>query len=266
MQVYSWNVNGIRSVAKKGFEEWFTKTAPEILCLQEVRAEEDQLPNSIAKPEGYFAYWNPCKKKKGYSGVGILTQIEPDSVNYGMGIEEFDAEGRMVQLVFPDWVLNCVYFPNGGNGEDRLDFKLRFYDAFLENCATWISQGKHVVTVGDYNTCHKEIDIARPKANEGISGFLPIERAWLDKYVENGFVDTFRTLHPDAKEAYTWWSNRFGARAKNVGWRIDYCFVNKALMNSVVSADIYPTVQGSDHCPISVELEMPFPPMKIEHL
>lgn len=264
MKVFSWNVNGIRSVAKKGFEEWFKNTAPEFLCLQEVRAEEDQLPDFIREPEGYYAYWNPCKKKKGYSGVGILSMIKPDTVNYGMGIDEFDDEGRMVQLVFPDWVLNSVYFPNGSNGDDRLDFKLRYYDAFLENSLMWLSQGKHVVTLGDYNTCHKEIDIARPKSNEGISGFLPIERAWIDKYIENGFVDTFRTLHPEARDVYSWWSNRFGARSRNVGWRIDYCFVDKEMMNSVSAADIYPNVMGSDHCPISVDLEMPFPPIEIK--
>ncbi len=262
MKIYSWNVNGIRAAAKKGLESWFLKTAPEILCLQEVRAETDQIPESLVSPPGYFAYWNPCKKKKGYSGVGILSQIEPDSVNYGMGIDEFDEEGRMLQLVFPDWVLNSVYFPNGGQGEERLDYKLRFYDAFLENSLSFVEQGKHVITVGDYNTCHKEIDIARPKENENISGFLPIERAWIDKYVENGFVDTFRMLHPDTRNAYSWWSNRFGARSRNVGWRIDYAFVDDEMTDSVTGAEIHADVEGSDHCPISLDLELPFPPIQ----
>ena len=266
MKIYSWNVNGIRAALKKGFESWFSETKPEILCLQEVRAETSQIQESVLNPEGYFAYWNPCQKKKGYSGVGILTQVEPDSVNYGMGIEEFDIEGRMVQLVFPDWVLNSVYFPNGGNGDDRLDYKLRFYDAFLENSLHWVSQGKHVITLGDYNTCHREIDIARPKENENISGFLPIERAWIDKYIENGFVDTFRALNPETKEAYTWWSNRFFARERNVGWRIDYAFVDKEMLNSVISAEIHSEVKGSDHCPISLEVELPFPPIDKDSL
>lgn len=248
----------MRSAAKKGFADWFNATRPDILCLQEVRAEVDQIDESIANPEGYFTYWNPCRRKKGYSGVGVLSQIEPDRVNYGFDNEEFDAEGRILQLVFPDWVLNNIYFPNGGSGEDRLDYKLRFYDAFLENSKRWIADGKHVVTVGDYNTCHKEIDIARPKANENVSGFLPIERAWMDKYVENGFVDSFRQLHPDTKDVYSWWSNRFGARSRNVGWRIDYAFVDAALVPNIVSADIHTTVMGSDHCPISIELEPPF--------
>jgi exodeoxyribonuclease-3 len=166
--------------------------------------------------------------------------------------------------VFPDWVLNSIYFPNGGSGDDRLDYKLRFYDAFLENSLRWLANGKHVLTVGDYNTCHKEIDIARPKENENISGFLPIERAWMDKYVENGFVDTFRNLHPDTREAYTWWSNRFGARARNVGWRLDYAFVDEGLVPNVLNSEIHASVQGSDHCPISIELEPPFAPLPIK--
>ena len=251
MNIYSWNVNGIRSALKKGLENWFHETNPDILCLQEVRAETDQIPESMAKPEGYFAYWNPCQRKKGYSGVGVLTKIEPDAVNYGFDIEEFDVEGRVLQLVFPDWVLNSIYFPNGGSGDDRLDYKLRFYDA------------KHVLTVGDYNTCHKEIDIARPKENENVSGFLPIERAWMDKYVEHGFVDTFRNLHPDTRDVYSWWSNRFGARGRNVGWRLDYAFVDEALVPNVVRSEIHTTVMGSDHCPISIELEPPFAPLPI---
>ena len=263
MNIYSWNVNGLRSALKKGFTDWFAATKPDILCLQEVRAEVDQIPKEVANPEGYFAYWNPCRRKKGYSGVGIYTQIEPDRVNYGFDIEEFDEEGRVIQLVFPDWVLNSIYFPNGGQGDDRLDYKLRFYDAFLENCKRWVADGKHVVTVSDYNTCHKEIDIARPKENADVSGFLPIERAWMDKYVENGFVDSFRKLHPDERDRYSWWSNRFGARKRNVGWRIDYAFVDEGLVPNIVSADIHHNVMGSDHCPISIELEPPFAPLPI---
>ena len=263
MNIYSWNVNGLRSALKKGFTDWFAATKPDILCLQEVRAEVDQIPKEVANPEGYFAYWNPCRRKKGYSGVGIYTQIEPDRVNYGFDIEEFDEEGRVIQLVFPDWVLNSIYFPNGGQGDDRLDYKLRFYDAFLENCKRWVADGKHVVTVGDYNPCHKEIDIARPKENADVSGFLPIERAWMDKYVENGFVDSFRKLHPDERDRYSWWSNRFGARKRNVGWRIDYAFVDEGLVPNIVSADIHHNVMGSDHCPISIELEPPFAPLPI---
>ena len=230
---------------------------------QEVRAERDQA-DGLLVPDGYYTYWNSCKRKKGYSGVAVFSRIEPDSVNYGFDIEEFDEEGRVLQLVFPDWVLNSIYFPNGGSGDDRLDYKLRFYDAFLENSMRWIKDGKHVLTVGDYNTCHKAIDIARPEENENVSGFLPIERAWMDKYVESGFVDTFRTLHPDTRDAYSWWSNRGGARARNVGWRLDYAFVDKELMPNVVKSEILPNVMGSDHCPICIELEPPFAPLPIK--
>ena len=264
MNIYSWNVNGIRSALKKGFGDWFKSTAPDILCLQEVRAEEEQA-DDLQVPDGYYTFWNSCKRKKGYSGVAVFSQIEPDAVNYGFDIEEFDEEGRVLQLVFPDWVLNSIYFPNGGSGDDRLDYKLRFYDAFLENSMRWVKDGKHVLTVGDYNTCHKAIDIARPEENENVSGFLPIERAWMDKYVDSGFVDTFRTLHPDTREAYSWWSNRGGARARNVGWRLDYAFVDQTLMQNVVSSEIHPNVMGSDHCPISIELEPPFAPLPICH-
>ena len=263
MNIYSWNVNGIRSALKKGFGDWFKSTAPDILCLQEVRAEEEQA-DDLQVPDGYYTFWNSCKRKKGYSGVAVFSQIEPDAVNYGFDIEEFDEEGRVLQLVFPDWVLNSIYFPNGGSGDDRLDYKLRFYDAFLENSMRWVKDGKHVLTVGDYNTCHKAIDIARPEENENVSGFLPIERAWMDKYVDSGFVDTFRTLHPDTREAYSWWSNRGGARARNVGWRLDYAFVDQTLMQNVVSSEIHPNVMGSDHCPISIELEPPFAPLPIK--
>ena len=263
MNIYSWNVNGIRSAIKKGFGDWFEQTAPDILCLQEVRAEQEQAAGLLV-PDGYYTYWNSCKRKKGYSGVAVFSRIEPDSVNYGFDIDEFDEEGRVLQLVFPDWVLNSIYFPNGGSGDDRLDYKLRFYDAFLENSMQWLAAGKHVLTVGDYNTCHKAIDIARPEENENVSGFLPIERAWMDKYVESGFVDTFRTLHPDTRDAYSWWSNRGGARARNVGWRLDYAFVDESLMPNVVKSEILPDVMGSDHCPICIELEPPFAPIPIK--
>lgn len=264
MDIYSWNVNGIRSAAKKGFGDWFFKTKPDVLCIQETRAEVDQVPEELQAPEGYFSYWNACKKKKGYSGVAVFSQIEPDAVEYGFGIDEFDEEGRVIQLVFPDWVLNSIYFPNGGQGEDRIDYKLRFYDTFLDNSLDWLKRGKHVITVGDYNTCHTEMDIARPKENENISGFLPVERAWIDKYIAAGFVDSFRHLHPNLTNAYSWWSNRMMARARNVGWRIDYAFVDAGIIGNVVDSRIHPDVQGSDHCPISLEVELPFPPVALK--
>jgi exodeoxyribonuclease-3 len=259
MVIYSWNVNGIRSAVQKGFADWLANTDPDILCLQEVRAEDDQIPEEIKNFDGYSSFWTSCQKKKGYSGVGVYTRITPEEVIHGFGIDEFDEEGRVVQLVFADWVLNSIYFPNGSQSDERLDYKLRFYDAFLENSLMWLDRGKHVVTLGDYNTCHKEIDIARPRENEGLSGFLPIERAWLDKYAESGFIDSFRVFHPTLKDAYTWWSNRGGARQRNIGWRIDYAFVNDKLRDCIINASIHPEVMISDHCPISLELEVPFP-------
>lgn len=258
MKIYSWNINGVRSAHKKDLLVWLHQVQPDILCLQEVRAELDQIPPEILNFPGYECFWNPAARK-GYSGTGILTKLHPDEVHLGWGNPEFDCEGRVVQLVFSNWVLNSVYFPNGSNGDDRLDYKLRFYDAFLENSNSWLRKGKHVITLGDYNTCHKEIDIARPKENELNSGYLPIERAWMDKYVENGYVDTFRTIFPSRRDIYSWWSNRGGARSKNVGWRIDYCFVDQALLPFLRNAEIDAEVLGSDHCPISAEFELPFP-------
>lgn len=255
MKIYSWNVNGIRAAYKKGFKEWFEKTSPDILCIQEVRAELDQIPADILAMPGYHCYWNPAQRK-GYSGTAILSRIKPELVNMGWGEDEFDCEGRIVQAVFGNWIVNSVYFPNGSNGEERLDYKLRFYDSFLENSNSWVRKGYGVITLGDYNTCHKEIDIARPDENVGNSGFLPIERAWMDKYVGQGYVDTYRHLHPTARDQYTWWSNRGGARARNVGWRIDYCFVDKALSSKVKEAAIFQDDLGSDHCPISVDIEI----------
>lgn len=255
MKIYSWNINGIRACHKKGFLDWVEKTNPDILCMQEVRADLDQIPEDAREPFGYTAIWNPAERK-GYSGTGIYTRVPPLEINLGLGDPEFDVEGRMIQLVFESWVLNGIYFPNGSSSEERLDYKLRYYDAFLENANSWIRRGKHVVTLGDFNTCHKEIDIARPKENEGNSGFLPIERAWMDKFTESGFVDTYRRLNPSKSDIYTWWSNRGGARPRNIGWRIDYCFVDQGLADQIQSAEIHDQVQGSDHCPVSVDLNI----------
>jgi len=191
----SWNVNGIRAVHKKGFLDWLAEADPDILCLQETRAGEDQLPAKLAQPDGYRGYWNGAKRKKGYSGTGLLTRPEPLSVEYGLGIEEFDQEGRTIIATYPTFTLLNCYFPNGGRDHSRVPFKLAFYDAFLEKCERLRSQGQAVIFCGDVNTSHREIDLARPKDNQKTTGFLPEERAWIDAFLADGWVDSFRAVN-----------------------------------------------------------------------
>lgn len=255
LRLFSWNVNGARSVAKKGFGPWFDATAPDVLCLQEVRAEPAQIDPAIASPLGYHAYWNPSRAKKGYSGTGLLTKQPPLAVHYGLGGEEFDVEGRTLIADFGDWVLLNSYFPNGRADLSRVDYKLRFCELFLARCDQFRAAGKRVVFCGDLNTAHREIDLARPKENEKNTGFLPRERAWIDAVITNGYVDTFRSVHPDTRDAYSWWAMRMRARERNVGWRLDYFFVDEALRGQVRDARIHAEVQGSDHCPVELVLD-----------
>lgn len=250
----SWNVNGIRAARKKGFLDWLVEAHPEVLCLQETRAEESQLPGELAQPDGYHAFWNASRRKRGYSGTALLTQTEPLAVHYGLGIEEFDQEGRTVIAQYPSFTLLNCYFPNGGRDHGRVPFKLAFYDAFLEKCEALRAEGHSVVFCGDVNTAHKEIDLAHPRANQNTTGFLPDERAWIDRVVDAGYVDSFRYLHPDLAEQYTWWSMPTRARERNVGWRIDYFFVAPELLDRVADAFILPEVMGSDHCPVGLRL------------
>ena len=251
MRIISWNVNGIRAVQKKGFLEWFNEEQPDILCLQETKAHPEQLDENLLEVPGYEAYWSSAEKK-GYSGVVIYTKKKPLEVTYGMGIEEFDREGRLIIAEYEDfYLLNC-YFPNGKRDQERLDYKMAFYDAFLELIER-LRKKKPIIFCGDVNTAHKEIDLARPKENESISGFLPLEREWIDKVVEKGYVDTFRHFHSEP-EQYSWWSMRTAARARNVGWRIDYFFVSEELKGKLKDAFILQEVMGSDHCPVGVEV------------
>jgi len=252
----SWNVNGIRAVHKKGFLDWLAEANPDILCLQETRAEEAQLPAALAQPAGYRGFWNGSQRKKGYSGTALLTRLEPLSVEFGLGVEEFDQEGRTVIAQYPNFTLINCYFPNGGRDHSRVPFKLAFCDAFLEKCERLRAQGQAVVFCGDVNTSHQEIDLARPKDNQNTTGFLPEERAWIDRVVEAGYVDTFRHLHPDLTEAYTWWSMPTRARERNIGWRLDYFFVTAETLDRVTDAFITPEVMGSDHCPVGLRLEV----------
>ena len=248
-KLISWNVNGIRAATKKGFLDWLDKESPDVVCIQETKAQKEQLGDEFQLPEGYEQYWNSAIRK-GYSGVASFSKIAPVSNTSGLGIEEFDIEGRVVSLEFPEFTLLNIYFPNGQRDQGRLDYKMRFYDATLDYCQELRKQGKKLIVCGDYNTAHKPIDLKNPKANEKTSGFLPIEREWIDKFMSHRYIDIFRKFHPDEPEQYSWWTYRFGARSRNVGWRIDYFFVTEDLVDFVTDAYITPEVMGSDHCPI----------------
>ncbi len=252
MKIISWNVNGIRASEKKGLYAWFNKTQPDILCLQEIKAQPDQVPPHLRNTPGYYIYWNPAEKK-GYSGVVTFTKQKPLQVSTGFGIKKFDAEGRILITEYPQFSLFNIYFPNGKKDQERLLYKLDFYDAFLSYADALKESGKHIVVCGDFNTAHKEIDLARPKENEKISGFLPVEREWIDTFLDHGYVDTFRHFHKEPNQ-YSWWDLKTGARARNVGWRIDYFFVDKIFLPHVHNAFILPDVVGSDHCPVGIEI------------
>jgi exodeoxyribonuclease-3 len=254
MKLLSWNVNGIRALEKKGFYSWFKKTSPDILCLQETKATPEQLPPHLRNTPGYYSYWSSAERK-GYSGVATFTKEKPKDVKTGFGIEKFDKEGRIIVTAYPSFILFNIYFPNGKQGQERLNYKLKFYDTFLAYADNLKAKGKNIVVCGDFNTAHKEIDLARPKENEKISGFLPIERAWIDTFIDHGYIDTFREFNKQP-EQYSWWDMKTRARERNVGWRIDYFFVNKEFMKYVKNAFIFQNVFGSDHCPIGIEIEV----------
>ncbi len=250
INLISWNVNGIRAVAKKGFFDWFRQTGPDILCIQETRAQEEQLASSLRYIEGYKAFFsNP--ERKGYSGVALYTKIPPLDVRYDIGVEEFDREGRTILAEFEDFMLLDIYFPNGNASKERLDYKMDFYDRILNMVDDFVAEGKNVIICGDVNTAHREIDLARPKQNEKRSGFLPQERAWIDTLLDHGFIDTFR-LFNSQEDHYTWWDLKTRARERNVGWRIDYFFANQGMKENIEAAYILPDVMGSDHCPVGL--------------
>ncbi len=254
MRIVSWNVNGIRAVEKKGFLEWLWKESPDILCVQETKAHVEQLNPVLLNPPGYHAYFH-SGERKGYSGVATFTKQKPLAVKTGFGVERFDVEGRVLLTEYPSFTLLNIYFPNGKQNDSRLQYKLDFYEEALRFVERLKSQGKSVIICGDYNTAHKPIDLARPEANEDVSGFLPVERAWLDKWVAQGQADVFRNFC-SLPGQYTWWDMKTGARERNVGWRIDYHFVTKDLLPRTQSADILKEVLGSDHCPVSIELKL----------
>lgn len=251
--LYSWNVNGIRAAARKGFLDWLAQAQPDILGLQETRCHPDQLDAELRRPSGYHTYW-AWAEKKGYSGVALFSKTEPLSVQIGLGIPDFDREGRTIVAEYPDFVFITAYFPNGGRDHSRIPFKMQYKADFLAFCNELRAQGKAVVFCGDVNTSHQEIDLARPRQNRKKTGFLPEERAWIDQAIAAGYVDTYRQLYPDQTGAYTWWANYSQARARNVGWRLDYFFVNQEFWPRVAGAAIHPEVMGSDHCPVSLTL------------
>ncbi len=255
MKIISWNVNGLRASIKKGAFDWLLQESPDIFCLQETKAHPDQLTENARNPKGYHTYFDHSKIKKGYSGVAIYTKNKPNKVEYGLGVEELDQEGRFLAAFYEKLVVITCYFPNGGSGPHRLDFKLKYYDEFLKYVNNIRKQGYSIIFCGDINTAHTEIDLARPKANEENTGFLPIEREWIDQVIENGYVDIFRKVHPRLTDAYTYWDMKTAARERNVGWRIDYFFISEDLVSKIKNTEILSQIKGSDHCPITLELK-----------
>jgi len=251
-KILCWNVNGIRAAVRNGFLEWLHKESPDILCLQETKASPEQLGEDLRQPHGYHVYWNH-PETKGYSGVATFTRERPAAVRQGFGVPRFDVEGRVLISEHSGFTMFNVYFPNGKRDDTRLKYKLDFYDALFEFMEPLRKQGKRLVICGDFNTAHKEIDLARPKENEKVSGFLPVERAWLDTLVLHGYVDVFRHFNHEAGR-YTWWDLKSRARERNVGWRIDYFFVTENMLELVSEAFIMPNVMGSDHCPVGIKL------------
>jgi exodeoxyribonuclease III len=254
MRITSWNVNGLRAVARKELlYPMLMDLRPDVLLLQETKAHPDQLPDTVRNIPSYHAYFDNHQSKSGYSGTAIYTKEEPKNVTYGMGVERFDCEGRMVTAFYDNLIVSNIYFPNGGQGPERLKYKLEYYEAFLEYIET-LRKKSPLIWGGDVNTAHEEIDLARPRENSQTTGFLPEERAWLDEVSVAGWVDTFRHFHPEKEDAYTYWDMKTRARDRNVGWRIDYLFASHDLLPRLEKATIHPNVMGSDHCPVSVDL------------
>jgi len=257
ISLISWNVNGLRAAIKKDFFGAFKQMDADIVALQEIKLQNPQLTPEITAIQGYESYWSHATVKKGYSGVAAYTRIKPQRVQHGIGDPRYDDEGRILELDYGDFIFFNVYFPNGQMSEERLQYKLDFYEAFFKYTDAYKNQGRSLIITGDYNTAHNEIDLKNPKANENTSGFLRIERDWLDRIVEREYVDTFRYYNPDTVK-YSWWTYRFKARDRNIGWRLDYFFVTRDIIDNgwiketLINNDIY----GSDHCPIGLVLEI----------
>jgi len=253
IKIICWNVNGLRAVYRRDFLPWLQKESPDILCLQETKATPADLPVELRQPSGYYSYWNN-PARKGYAGVGTYCRRLPAEILTDLRLPPLDTEGRVLVTHFTDFTLYIIYFPNGKKDSVRLQYKLDFYEAVLEDMEARRQQGESLIICGDYNTAHQEIDLARPKENEKISGFLPVERAWLDKIVALGYIDIFRRLHPEPGQ-YTWWDMKTRARERDIGWRIDYFFLTPDLLPAVKDASILKEIIGSDHCPIQLILK-----------
>jgi exodeoxyribonuclease-3 len=258
MKLYSWNVNGLRAATRKGFVDWLHDSDADIVGVQEIRALREQLPQKTAEPDGWWTHFFPAESKKGYSGVGLFARDEADEIETSVGEERFDIEGRLQLARFGELKVVNGYFPNGsGTNRDlsRIPYKLDFYDHLRELLQDEVDAGAPIVVMGDFNTAHRPIDLARPKANTETSGFRPEERETLEQWFDAGWVDTFRHFYPDEEERYTWWTYRGNCRERNVGWRIDYILASPGAMEYALDADIHHEVMGSDHCPISFELD-----------
>jgi exodeoxyribonuclease III len=268
MKIITWNVNGYRSVVGQNPSKRYNVTTkenklfsyieqenPDIICLQETKADPEQIDEAVIAPPGYLHYYNACKESKGYSGVVVFTKNKPKSVKMGIGVEKFDNEGRIIECDFGDFVLFNIYFPKGYANSERLTYKLEFYDNMFDYIQKLRKKHPNIIISGDYNTAHQPIDLAHPGENVNTSGFMPIEREKLDKIIEQGYVDTFRHLNKEPNN-YTWWSQRSQARLKNIGWRIDYHFVTKPLTSAIKKVIQQPDVIGSDHCPVVLDLDI----------
>ncbi|MEZ4829169.1 MAG: exodeoxyribonuclease III [Bacteroidia bacterium] len=254
-KIISYNVNGIRAAVNKGFLEWLAEESPDVLCLQETKAQPDQLDEGLLHPPGYHTYWFSAEKK-GYSGVAIFSKEKPLHVEYGCGIEKYDKEGRVLRADYAGYSVISVYFPSGSSGDERQEVKEEFLQDFYQYIEQLKSSFPNLIISGDYNICHQPIDIHNPVSNKNTSGFLPHEREWVTQFLQMGFVDSFRKIYPEAKDRYSWWTFRFNARKNNKGWRIDYHMVSSPLEDKCMDADILSSVEHSDHCPVKVIMNL----------
>ncbi|WKV13282.1 exodeoxyribonuclease III [Marivirga harenae] len=254
MNIISYNVNGIRAAERKGLSEWLQAEQPDVFCIQELKANQDQIDVSVFENLGYHIYWHSAEKK-GYSGVGIFTKVKPKNVEIGCGMPEYDREGRVIRADFEGFSVICTYMPSGSSGDTRQDFKMKWLSDFRNYIQELKKDYPNLLICGDYNICHQAIDIHDPVRNKNSSGFLPEEREWMTEFLSDGFIDTFRYLNKEADQ-YSWWSYRAAARERNKGWRIDYHMLSDNLQDRIKSVDILQDVKHSDHCPIKIELDV----------